>query len=58
MDAAANITESLRCGARGYIPTSRTLNEALEAIRLVLSGNVVARADIVLPGHRPAKGNG
>jgi len=57
-DATANVTESIRCGARGYIPTSTTLDEALEAIRLVLSGGAVAWADIVLPGYRPNKGNG
>ena len=57
VDVAINITEIIRCGARGYIPTNTTLDKALEAIRLVLSGGVFAPADIVLPGHRPNKGN-
>ena len=57
VDVAINIAESIRCGARGYIPTSTTLDKALEAIRLVLSGGIFAPADIVLPRHRPDKGN-
>ena len=40
VDDAANIMENIRCGARGYIPTSMPLGAALEVIRLVLSGGV------------------
>ena len=40
VDDAANIIENIRCGARGYIPTSMPLGAALEVIRLVISGGV------------------
>jgi DNA-binding NarL/FixJ family response regulator len=56
-DSPVNITKSFESGARGYIPTSATLDEALAAIRLVLAGGVFAPNHIVPPGHRPDKDN-
>jgi len=55
--SANHVTKSLASGARGYIPTSATLDETLAAIRLVLSGGVFVPADIVPPGQRPGEDN-
>lgn len=57
VDSPANVTNSFACGARGYIPTSATLDEALAAIRLVLSGGVFAPANIVPPDQPRGKGD-
>jgi DNA-binding NarL/FixJ family response regulator len=55
--SAIRVTMNFSSGARGYISTSATLDEALAAIRLVLSGGVFVPADIVLRGQHPGKGN-
>jgi DNA-binding NarL/FixJ family response regulator len=55
--SAIRVAMNFSSGARGYIPTSATLDEALAAIRLVLSGGVFVPADIALPGQRPGEGN-
>ncbi len=57
VDSPMNVAKSFACGARGYIPTSATLDEALAAIRLVLSGGVFAPADIVPPDQPQGKGD-
>ena len=54
VDSLINVAKSFACGARGYIPTSATLDEALAAIRRVLSGGF-APADIVPPDQRQGK---
>jgi DNA-binding NarL/FixJ family response regulator len=55
--SAIRVAMNFGRGARGYISTSATLDEALAAIRLVLSGGVFVPADIVLPGQRPGEGD-
>lgn len=55
--SAMRVAMNFSRGARGYISTSATLDEALAAIRLVLSGGVFVPADIVLPGQRPGEGD-
>lgn len=55
VDSPANVAKSFAAGARGYIPTSATLDEALAAIRRVLSGGFFAPTDIVPPGQRQGK---
>ncbi len=55
VDCPVNVAKSFACGARGYIPTSATLDETLAAIRLVLSGGVFAPAGIVPPDPRRGK---
>jgi DNA-binding NarL/FixJ family response regulator len=55
VDSPVNVAKSFACGARGYIPTSATLDEVLAAIRLVLSGGVFAPAGIVPPDLRQGK---
>ncbi len=42
------IADSLRCGARGHVPTSTPLNIAMKAIRIVLVGGVFVPADTLL----------
>lgn len=41
-----DVTSILRCGARGYVPTTNTLEVAIEAMRFVLFGGVFVPADI------------
>jgi DNA-binding NarL/FixJ family response regulator len=55
--SATRVAKNFSSGARGYISTSATLDEALAAIRLVLSGGVFVPGDIVLPDPRPGKDN-
>lgn len=43
-----HIVEMLESGARGYIPTSISLQLAVQAVRLVLAGGVFAPADNLL----------
>ncbi len=57
VDSPVNVAKSFACGARGYIPTSATLDEALAAIRRVLSGGVFAPAGIVPPDQRQGNGD-
>jgi DNA-binding NarL/FixJ family response regulator len=42
------VISALKCGARGYIPTSVTLNVALEAMRLVGAGGTFAPTSALL----------
>lgn len=56
VDSPVNVAKSFASGARGYIPTSATLDEALVAIRRVLSGGLFAPADIAPPDQRQGKG--
>lgn len=42
------VVSALKCGARGYIPTSVTLNVALEAMRLVGAGGTFAPTSALL----------
>jgi DNA-binding NarL/FixJ family response regulator len=42
------IAETLKCGARGHVPTSTPLNIAMKAIRIVLVGGVFVPADALL----------
>ena len=51
VDTPANIENSIRHGASGYISTSTTLPEALEAIRFVLSGGIFVPGGTALLGH-------
>ncbi len=44
----------LKGGARGYIPTSVTLNVALEAMRLVGAGGTFAPTSILLDASEPS----
>ena len=43
-----NITESITCGVRGYIPTNTSLNVTIAALRIVLAGGVFVPADCFL----------
>ena len=55
--SAMRVAMNFSRGARGYISTSATLDEALAAIRTVLSGGVFVPANIVLPDQRPGESN-
>jgi DNA-binding NarL/FixJ family response regulator len=55
--SAMRVAMNFSRGARGYISTSATLDEAVAAIRFVLSGGVFVPSDIVLPSQRPGDGN-
>ena len=44
----SRVVSALKCGARGYIPTSVTLNVALEAMRLVGAGGTFAPTSALL----------
>lgn len=44
----SQVISALKCGARGYIPTSVTLNVALEAMRLVGAGGTFAPTSALL----------
>ncbi len=54
--SAIRVAMNFSRGARGYISTSATLDEALAAIRLVLSGGVSVPADIVPPDQPQGEG--
>jgi DNA-binding NarL/FixJ family response regulator len=43
-----HISHALKCGARGYVPTSTPLHIAMKAIRLVLAGGVFVPSEPVL----------
>jgi DNA-binding NarL/FixJ family response regulator len=47
------VISALKCGARGYIPTSVTLNVALEAMRLVGAGGTFAPTSALLDTKEP-----
>ena len=51
VDTPANIENSIRHGASGYISTSTTLREALEAVRFVLSDGIFVPGGTALLGH-------
>lgn len=48
-DDINHIVRALKCGARGYIPTSLSLNVAVEALRLVKAGGVFIPASSLVP---------
>ena len=49
------VVSALKCGARGYIPTSVTLNVALEAMRLIEAGGTFAPASALLDARPPSE---
>lgn len=49
----SRVVSVLKGGARGYIPTSVTLNVALEAMRLVGAGGTFAPTSILLDANSP-----
>jgi DNA-binding NarL/FixJ family response regulator len=49
------VVSALKCGARGYIPTSVTLNVALEAMRLVGAGGTFAPTSALLHARSPGE---
>jgi DNA-binding NarL/FixJ family response regulator len=49
------VVSALKCGARGYIPTSVTLNVALEAMRLVGAGGTFAPTSALLHARAPSE---
>ena len=49
----SRVVSILKSGARGYIPTSVTLNVALEAMRLVGAGGTFAPTSILLDASSP-----
>ncbi|MFN3348026.1 LuxR C-terminal-related transcriptional regulator [Pseudorhodoplanes sp.] len=51
----SRVVSALKCGARGYIPTSVTLNVALEAMRLIEAGGTFAPASALLDALPPAE---
>jgi DNA-binding NarL/FixJ family response regulator len=50
----SQVISALKCGARGYIPTSVTLNVALEAMRLVGAGGTFAPTSALLDTRAPS----
>lgn len=54
-DHAAN---SLRCGARGYIPSDTPLDIVVEAIRLVIVGGVFIPPNLIMPKTHSAVSHG
>ncbi len=50
----SRVVSALKCGARGYIPTSVTLNVALEAMRLVGAGGTFAPTSALLDARSPS----
>jgi DNA-binding NarL/FixJ family response regulator len=51
----SQVISALKCGARGYIPTSVTLNVALEAMRLVGAGGTFAPTSALLDTKAPSQ---
>jgi DNA-binding NarL/FixJ family response regulator len=51
----SQVVSALKCGARGYIPTSVTLNVALEAMRLVGAGGTFAPTSALLHAGTPSE---
>lgn len=51
----SRVVSALKCGARGYIPTSVTLNVALEAMRLVGAGGTFAPTSALLDARSPSE---
>lgn len=49
-DDLNHIVRILKSGVRGYIPTSLSLNVAVEAVRLVTAGGVFIPASSIVPG--------
>jgi len=50
----SRVVSALKCGVRGYIPTSVTLNVALEAMRLVGAGGTFAPTSALLDSRAPS----
>jgi DNA-binding NarL/FixJ family response regulator len=51
----SRVVSALKCGVRGYIPTSVTLNVALEAMRLVGAGGTFAPTSALLDARAPGE---
>jgi DNA-binding NarL/FixJ family response regulator len=47
-----NIAASLRCGAKGYVPSDTPLEVAARAIKLVLVGGVFVPANVLVDAHQ------
>ena len=54
-EAVEQIVHTLRCGARGYVPTNTPLHIAMKAIRLVLAGGVFIPSETMLVDQYPPK---
>lgn len=53
-DDKDRVANTLKCGARGFIPSDTPLEIVIEAIRLILVGGLFIPANIMLPESRPA----
>ena len=50
-----SVVQALNAGARGYLPTSVSLEVAMEAIHLVIAGGTYVPASILFAAHRSSQ---
>ena len=55
VDDLDSVVQALHAGARGYLPTSVSLEVAMEAIHLVIAGGTYVPASILFAAHRSSQ---